>query len=234
MPRASSFATVLGTLALTLAVVGCSADGSSSADRPAPDGGATAAGSPTSRPGTTAAGRDRDRDRDQDVGSAGPRDQEDATPEPDGRGGSGGATEADDRTTAPGPGPDDGHGPDDVDPAPSRDASVRTVAATWAQSGRAVRAGDGESTRVTCPPGGLAHPVAGTDVYTDDSSVCTAAVHMGLITFRAGGEVLIDHQPPIGYYRATTRHGISSHERMDGAGTFVFLGARGVPIEGSD
>ncbi|MDQ2975462.1 MAG: pyridoxine 5'-phosphate synthase [Acidobacteriota bacterium] len=34
-----------------------------------------------------------------------------------------------------------------------------------------------------CPANGVPRVIYGTDIYTDDSSVCTAAVHAGLITF---------------------------------------------------
>lgn len=42
-----------------------------------------------------------------------------------------------------------------------------------------------------CPPGGDIEYIAGTRVYTTNSSICTAAVHSGLINTRDGGQVKI-------------------------------------------
>ena len=65
-----------------------------------------------------------------------------------------------------------GGGPEDVEP--------------WALTASELRDGDEENSRFTCPPQGSGSHVWGTSVYTDDSSVCTAAVHMGLFTFGKG------------------------------------------------
>lgn len=48
---------------------------------------------------------------------------------------------------------------------------------------------------VVCPPGGDAYPVYGTNVYGLQSSICTAAVHAGLISTSTGGSVLFYRQP---------------------------------------
>ncbi len=46
-----------------------------------------------------------------------------------------------------------------------------------------------------CPRDGAPGDVVGSDYYdADESSVCTAAVHAGLITLREGGKVTIDVQ----------------------------------------
>ena len=60
-----------------------------------------------------------------------------------------------------------------------------------------------------CPPGGTASTVWGTDVYSDDSSICTAAVHAGLITFN-GGAVSLVVQPGQPGYAASERNGVST------------------------
>ena len=61
-----------------------------------------------------------------------------------------------------------------------------------------------------CPPGGLLYRVWGTGSYTSDSSICTAAVHRGLITVEGGGPVVIEIRPGQDSYRGTRRHGVTS------------------------
>jgi len=68
----------------------------------------------------------------------------------------------------------------------------------------------GTHTDLTCPPNGEAKPVWGTDTYTDGSSICTAAVHAGLISFEEGGDVTIEILPGLASYQGTRRNGVSS------------------------
>lgn len=64
---------------------------------------------------------------------------------------------------------------------------------------------------VRCPaghePGGS---VWGSDVYTDDSSVCQAAVHAGVITASTGGDVAIEVRAGQSGYRGVLRNGVES------------------------
>jgi hypothetical protein len=46
-----------------------------------------------------------------------------------------------------------------------------------------------------CPPGFQLRAVWGTDMYAEESSICTAAVHMGIIRREAGGTVTIEIRP---------------------------------------
>jgi hypothetical protein len=64
--------------------------------------------------------------------------------------------------------------------------------------------------RVFCGPDGSADTIWGTDVYTDDSSVCTAAVHAGLITFERGGVFTVETAPGRAQYRGTERNDVES------------------------
>ncbi len=76
---------------------------------------------------------------------------------------------------------------------------------------------------VECPPG---HPQGawGTDVYTDDSSICTAAVHAGLITAHRGGAVTIEMRPDVGQYSGTARNGVKTGDWMEPwTGAYVFV-----------
>ena len=61
----------------------------------------------------------------------------------------------------------------------------------WSQSLRGCDMSLYGNNTYVCPPEGQAYTVWGTEIYTDDSSVCTAAVHAGLINFENGGEVFI-------------------------------------------
>jgi hypothetical protein len=63
-----------------------------------------------------------------------------------------------------------------------------------------------------CPPGGTAGSVWGTDVYTNDSSVCTAGVHFGRINLATGGMVTIQMAPGQAMYMGSMRNGITSSD----------------------
>jgi hypothetical protein len=94
----------------------------------------------------------------------------------------------------------------------------------WAQSaigcnGSLVGTG---GTTYTCPPGGKAYTVWGTDIYTHDSSVCTAAVHAGLIEFEDGGEVVIVIRPGESSYLGTTANGVTTESYGSWGVSFVF------------
>ncbi len=77
-----------------------------------------------------------------------------------------------------------------------------------------------------CPPGGTPGPVWGTDVYTDDSSVCTAAVHAGRLTRAGGGSVRIQIGPAKESFAGSHRHGVTSADYGAWEGSFVFVGPR--------
>ncbi|WP_237079842.1 LCCL domain-containing protein [Myxococcus xanthus] len=56
----------------------------------------------------------------------------------------------------------------------------------------------------------LGASVWGTDLYTDDSDVCAAAVHAGAIP-ATGGQVSVTIQPAQGSYASTTRNGVTTY-----------------------
>jgi hypothetical protein len=96
-------------------------------------------------------------------------------------------------------------------PEPNRPTpTVPAVEVNWAANPTGERLAIGEVITYECVPGGHPFPIWGTDVYTDDSSVCTAAVHFGLITLQSGGTVQIRIHPGEVEYLASTRHGIVS------------------------
>jgi hypothetical protein len=77
---------------------------------------------------------------------------------------------------------------------------------------------------VLCQAGGKLEEAWGTDIYTDDSSICTAAVHAGLVSVRDGGIVTIEMRPDAGYYGGTTRNGVTTGDwREPWTGSYVFI-----------
>lgn len=77
-----------------------------------------------------------------------------------------------------------------------------------------------------CPPGGGPQTVWGSGVYTDDSSVCTAAVHAGVIGFTRGGTVTIEIRPGQSSYTASTRNSVTTRDYGAWGGSFVVIGGR--------
>ena len=86
----------------------------------------------------------------------------------------------------------------------------------------------GRREAILCPPGGELEPVFGTDMYTDDSSICTAAVPAGLIQSAAsGGIVTVEIRPDLSQYTGSTRHGITSGDWFDHwPSSFIFVWGR--------
>ena len=64
--------------------------------------------------------------------------------------------------------------------------------------------------RMTCPSGGQIGTVVGSEFYHPRSSICTSAVHAGLINPREGGEFGIQVFPARGYFLGGTANGINS------------------------
>lgn len=94
---------------------------------------------------------------------------------------------------------------------------------TWALNASSYRGQNGLRLRVDCPTDGVPSSVWGTGTYTDDSSICNAAVHAGLITMAAGGRVVIEIAPGLQEYTGSDANGIvsTSYGPWDGSYTFV-------------
>jgi hypothetical protein len=91
--------------------------------------------------------------------------------------------------------------------------------ADWSTTAQDRRGSSGFFT-YTCPPNGSRASVWGTDVYTDDSSICTAAVHAGAITFARGGNVTIEIAGGQPSYTGSTRNGITTSNWSAYPGSF--------------
>ena len=78
--------------------------------------------------------------------------------------------------------------------------------------------------RFTCPPAdGRSGNVWGTDVYTDDSSICEAAVHAGVIQREKGGVVHYERLGAQPSFRGSERNGVSSSSYPSWPGSFRFV-----------
>ena len=105
---------------------------------------------------------------------------------------------------------------------------VNMGGAGWTVTASAQRARSGERFAYVCPPGGTPGSPWGTDTYTDDSSVCSAAVHAGLITAATGGTVTIEVRPGLSAYTGSARNGVTTRSYGGFGGSFVFPGAKAV------
>jgi hypothetical protein len=93
---------------------------------------------------------------------------------------------------------------------PTASPSATYTGTSWSSTALSVEERLGERFIYHCPPGGAVGVVWGTDTYTTDSSVCTAAVHFGLIGLDAGGEAVIQIQPGLAAYTGSDRNGVST------------------------
>ncbi len=96
---------------------------------------------------------------------------------------------------------------------------------TWSSSATRYRAQLGESIQYQCSPGGRARSVWGSGPYTADSSVCTAAVHAGLISFSKGGTVTITISKGQHRYTGSRGHGVKTSSFGHYGGSFYFKAA---------
>nr|AUN37568.1 hypothetical protein [uncultured bacterium] len=81
---------------------------------------------------------------------------------------------------------------------------------TWNDTAFWHRAAKGHQFTFDCPFDGFRAPVWGTDIYTEGSSICAAAVHAGAITLENGGLVTIEILPGEPSYPGSARNGITS------------------------
>jgi hypothetical protein len=102
--------------------------------------------------------------------------------------------------------------------------SQEVIQGTWATQADGYRGKNGQRVTYTFPAGGtLSSRIWGTDLYTDDSSIATAAVHAGLITPQNGGTVTIEIRSGASTYQGTNRNGVNSQNYGSWSGSFVFV-----------
>jgi hypothetical protein len=110
-------------------------------------------------------------------------------------------------------------------------AGVKMGGAGWSTTAVSHRGKNGSRYSYLCPTGGARGSVWGTNTYTDDSSVCTAAVHVGLVTFAAGGNVTIEIRPGQSSYPGSAHNGVTTTSFGSFTGSFRFPAA--APLPGS-
>jgi len=93
---------------------------------------------------------------------------------------------------------------------------------TWDLDATRYRGEDGTRVAFLCPPDGEVGAVWGTGTYTDDSSVCSAAVHAGLISTVEGGRVVIEIAPGEGSYEGSEANGVTAADYGAWEGSFTF------------
>lgn len=102
--------------------------------------------------------------------------------------------------------------------------SQQVIQGTWSTQADTYRGKNGQRITLSFPAGGtLSSRVWGTDLYTDDSSIATAAVHAGLITPQNGGTVTIEIRTGASTYQGTSRNGVNSQNYGSWSGSFVFV-----------
>ena len=106
-------------------------------------------------------------------------------------------------------------------PSSPSSAGERTPT-TWEANATSLNGKDGQTLTLACSPGGTEHPVWGSDIYTADSSICTAGVHSGLITYQQGGTVTIELRPGRTIYGCSERNGVTTSPFGSYQHSFVF------------
>jgi hypothetical protein len=105
----------------------------------------------------------------------------------------------------------------------STTTTAEPIAVEWERNAAEYRGQNGRQLTIGCSSEGTVYTVWGTGTYTDDSSICTAAVHAGLITLASGGTVVIEIAPGQAEYTGSEANGIESlpYGPWDGSYTFV-------------
>lgn len=99
---------------------------------------------------------------------------------------------------------------DDSKPTPNKEESEDITPIGWETTGSGFKDNDGQTYKFQCPPNGTENAIWGSDIYSETSSICTAAVHAGLFTLESGGIVTIEFRPGRLTYGSTVRNGIKS------------------------
>lgn len=97
-------------------------------------------------------------------------------------------------------------------------------AVTCSQSAQTITGDPGAVVTITCPTGCGGQSVWGTGVYSDDSSMCSAAIHAGAMT-SAGGSVAITIAPGQAEYPASTQNGVTSSRWGSWGRSFTVAGS---------
>lgn len=106
-------------------------------------------------------------------------------------------------------------------PTPPDTEAEEITPIAWNTSAIQFKGEVGKVYRFECPENGTSAAIWGNDIYTKDSSICTAAVHAGILTLDRGGVVTVEFRPGRLTYGSTVRNGITSNTYGEYASSFV-------------
>jgi hypothetical protein len=104
--------------------------------------------------------------------------------------------------------------PESANSSSITDSEDEVTPIDWSTAGVGFKNDVGTIYKFQCPANGTGHPVWGSDIYTADSSICTAAVHAGLFS-------LAEFRPGRLTYGSTERNGIKSSTFGEYSRSFV-------------
>ena len=93
---------------------------------------------------------------------------------------------------------------------------------TWDLDASQFQSDVGTTVAFDCSEDGTIGSVWGSGTYTSDSSVCSAAVHAGLIAVEDGGRVVIEITPGDASYEGSEANAVTSTEYGSWPGSFTF------------
>ncbi len=111
-------------------------------------------------------------------------------------------------------------------PAATGKISIAAGPESWSETATDYRGDKNKQITVTCSKDGSLGSVWGRGPFTDDSSICTAAVFAGLITRTAGGTVLVQIAPGAKSYKGATAHGVTTADYGSWVGSYTFPGGQ--------
>src|SRR3972149_2410226 len=100
-----------------------------------------------------------------------------------------------------------------------------SLAQTTCSTAVPYRGQNGQQITCVCPANFGLNTIWGTGIYTDDSNICSAALHAGLITQASGGTITIEIRPGQSSYTSSSQNGVTSTAYGPWQGSFVFVGS---------
>jgi hypothetical protein len=94
------------------------------------------------------------------------------------------------------------------------------------------RGQNGDVFAFSCSPQTQIGPIWGTGIYTDDSVLCTAAIHFGATTQETGGVLAIQIMPGQSAYYGSTQNGITSSSYGTFGGSYQMLSCEALGTTG--
>jgi len=104
-----------------------------------------------------------------------------------------------------------------------RNSASGSTTIPWSRTARNLRTQVGKRFNFRCSAAGSLATVWGSSIYTDDSSICSAAVHAGYITVLSGGPVTLEIQSGQSAYQGSHRNGVTTASWRNWTGSFIFL-----------